>query len=1245
MVAFSNKVVTFGGTDEYITMGDVLGFERTDSFSISFWAKPTGVSVGVPIAKMDQVSAIRGWAVYLDTGVTLALYNDYVGNNRLQCWADGPFADLAWHHVVICYPGDSVAANVQFYIDGSLAATVVDFDTLTASIVSAAPLTLGRRSTVTPWYYNGCLDEVAIYNRMLTATEAAWIYNAGAPRDLSLTAAPLGLVAWWRMGEWVSTSPLLILDSGPSAVPNTVRDLGGSNYTGTMTSMEAADVVFDAPGRGQCAYFDGSSHEMQIAYGGGVKAYERTDKFSVSFWVKLPASGGGVVCSKAGVANQGWWASASPTACSLILNNTWTTNTIAVNTSGVTLNTRWNHVVLTYNGSSSASGVKMYVNGAAVSTSIGYDNLTASIIYSATDVFKIGVVGTSYFTGRMKDLAIWDKELTAAEAAWIYNGGQPRELTSSGSPEGLAGWWRLGNGDKFQEFYDSGPAVNPNNVVDNSLNNNLGTMTNMEAGDVVYDAPGRGKSVLFDGVDEYVTMGDVLGFERTSAQSYSFWVKTTASSARMILTKSTGSTTYRGPSIYLSNGSLTFMLSNDAAGGNRVQLGTTATFNDGLWHHVAITYDGSSTAMGCKIYVDTVLQAVTVFVDALSATILNSSPFMLATRSPLDAFYEGHLDEVAVYDKELSASEVTWIYNAGVPRLLTDSGCPSNLQAWWRMGDGDTAPTLLDQTANNFDGTMTNMESTDIVSCSPGGGFAQKSLLFDGVNEYVSMGNVLGFERTSRFSISFWMKRTGDGSQDVVISKVGAGPTPGWFVWVSNTTIDFSLLNTWTTNQLYAYAGSVTPSNGEWHHVAITYPGDSVAANVKIYLDGVLLPTISYYNTLSSTIVNSANLLIGTGWDTGTQSYLGNLSDVALYGRDLTAAEVAWVYNSGVPRDLKNTPGAPLSLVGWWRLGGSAYRSSSATGSWQTRILGDGPGLTSDFATKCLSFDGGSEYVDFGNVCAFERTQAFSISCWARWVSTDYGALVAKCDGSYTGYILYKYGGGLVWEFRGADASTFSQYCTVDPGNGAWHHIVATYDGSSSKTGTHIFIDGVERIYGGTGTLTGSIVTTAALRIGQRASDLSLTGNVDEVAIYDKQLSQAEVTWIFNSGVPRDLRQLGTPSNLYSWWRMGEGAYVGTMTNMEAGDLTDESLAGYDGIYGDLIDFTGEYGGFDGLAATWGGGGSTVVTHYKLRVRDDGAGPPAVYREWESTDFNSAVPAPPPIGSWVERAVLAEWTV
>ena len=74
--------------------------------------------------------------------------------------------------------------------------------------------------------------------------------------------------------------------------------------------------------------------------------------------------------------------------------------------------------------------------------------------------------------------------------------------------------------------------------------------------------------------------------------------------------------------------------------------------------------------------------------------------------------------EPSMWNKELSASEVTEIYNAGKPADISKHSASADLISWWRMGDGDTFPTITDQVASN-DGTMTNAEASDIEEDVP----------------------------------------------------------------------------------------------------------------------------------------------------------------------------------------------------------------------------------------------------------------------------------------------------------------------------------------------------------------------------------------------------------------------------------------------------------------------------------------------------------------------------------------------
>jgi hypothetical protein len=112
-------------------------------------------------------------------------------------------------------------------------------------------------------------------------------------------------------------------------------------------------------------------------------------------------------------------------------------------------------------------------------------------------------------------------------------------------------------------------------------------------------------------------------------------------------------------------GKIQFGLAN-ALTTNELSVSGSITVNDNVWHHIVITYAGTSTPAGIKIYVDNVLDTNTVLSNTLTGSILNLAEFNLGTRAN-DATigYLGHLDEFVIYNKTLSAAEVAFRYSNG----------------------------------------------------------------------------------------------------------------------------------------------------------------------------------------------------------------------------------------------------------------------------------------------------------------------------------------------------------------------------------------------------------------------------------------------------------------------------------------------------------------------------------------------------------------------------------------------------
>jgi len=235
------------------------------------------------------------------------------------------------------------------------------------------------------------------------------------------------------------------------------------------------------------------------------------------------------------------------------------------------------------------------------------------------------------------------------------------------------------------------------------------------------------------------------------------------------------------------------------------------------------------------------------------------------------------------------------------------------------MGEGATAPTIPDDATNDNDGTMVNMGATNFVDSIAGSWFSSKSLLLDGSNEYVTMGDVLDFDFDDAFSISFWFKSTD--IEAYLVSKLETIPgNRGYGVALTTPgKLAFSLISTGGSlfSQLIT---DDTFTDGRWHHVVCTYTANTpgAAADMNIYVDGVDVPTTVGSSTLgSNTMVNSAPFNLGSRTN-GAVPFAGNIDEAAVYDRALRQVEVMALYNEGVPPDL-STLGTATDLVGWWR--------------------------------------------------------------------------------------------------------------------------------------------------------------------------------------------------------------------------------------------------------------------------------------------------------------------------------------
>lgn len=223
-------------------------------------------------------------------------------------------------------------------------------------------------------------------------------------------------------------------------------------------------------------------------------------------------------------------------------------------------------------------------------------------------------------------------------------------------------------------------------------------------------------SCSFDGVNDYISFGNVYNYTSAQAFSISIWVKPqNFSVVRYFVGKADNAGTVYGWRLGFNTTGKVYTQMRTAGGAYAPDEWPTALVAD-TWNHIVWTFSGNNNKSGQSLYVNGVKEAFTPPAGSIIGMSSGTYPLTLGA-APLN-YYSGKIDEFSIFDKELNQSDVDEIYNSGIPNELSTLFVSSNLQSWWRLGDGDTYPTVLDQ-KGIANGTLTNMSAPNLVGDVP----------------------------------------------------------------------------------------------------------------------------------------------------------------------------------------------------------------------------------------------------------------------------------------------------------------------------------------------------------------------------------------------------------------------------------------------------------------------------------------------------------------------------------------------
>ena len=200
-------------------------------------------------------------------------------------------------------------------------------------------------------------------------------------------------------------------------------------------------------------------------------------------------------------------------------------------------------------------------------------------------------------------------------------------------------------------------------------------------------------SMEFDGTNDYIDCGnsDDLSFGNgvtSSPFSISGWVNPVDTAGFRLIYKFNG---INGEYLFSTNSSsgLTFLVYNNGAATNRIGRLANNTLTTG-WQHWVATYDGGTSRLGLKIYINGVEASSYTSKDVGSYTAMNKTNVNLeiGATTASNSYANGKIDELAIFNVELTAQEVQSIY------LATETGKTADLDdlttppvKWYRMGD------------------------------------------------------------------------------------------------------------------------------------------------------------------------------------------------------------------------------------------------------------------------------------------------------------------------------------------------------------------------------------------------------------------------------------------------------------------------------------------------------------------------------------------------------------------------------
>lgn len=508
--------------------------------------------------------------------------------------------------------------------------------------------------------------------------------------------------------------------------------------------------------------------------------------------------------------------------------------------------------------------------------------------------------------------------------------------------------------------------------------------------------------------------------------------------------------------------------------------------------------------------------------EAIAKDTLSRRPILALDVEDLPLLGPKVLVEGPLLAMDRSRSRSVAVLPQGGAPTPTPSPCttpPTGMTHWW-PANGNT---------NDIAGTNNGSLQG---GATYGSGKVGQAFSFDGDgDDLVDLGDV---DLTFFFTIDAWIYPTTSSGNRTILSKGGSSA----YLWQVNNGngMGFILRNTDGNFTFYNTNNPVIVAN-QWQHVAVAYQGNAAGGDrVRFYVNGVQVAASPALDNGGTPINNNSFAAqIGIS-NSSVDPFPGLIDELEIFDVRLTQTEIAAIYNAdSAGKCIVCTP-PPSGMVSWWP--GDNHSSDIQDGN--DGLLQGGAGYAAGKVGPAFSLNGSSAYMLIPPSASLSPS-TLTVDFWINPDSTGGSrGLFWKGNHEY----LIELTNGIV-KFGSTDASgSYTEFVgtTVVP-TGQWTHVAVTHDGSTRK----IYVNGVEEPVGAGDPNQSGLFFGASdnVVIGARfdASGQFFDGLIDEVEVFDRALTAAEIDDIYDADVAGKCRSCTPPpADLTGWWP-GDGNF------------------------------------------------------------------------------------------------------